>query len=38
MSGDLPSENVADTHDPEDDGIEEDSLSPAERAADELSE
>ena len=38
MSGDLPSENVADTHDPEDDGIEEDSPSPAERAADELSE
>ncbi len=29
---------MADTHDPEHDGIEEDSLSPAERAADELSE
>jgi hypothetical protein len=38
MPGDLPSENVADTHDPEGDGIEEDSLSPAERVADELSE
>jgi len=38
MSDDLPSENVADTHDPDDDGTEEDSPSPAERAGDELSE
>jgi hypothetical protein len=38
MSGDLPSENMAGTHDPDNDGIEEDSLSPAERAGDELSE
>jgi hypothetical protein len=38
MSGDLPSENVAGTHDPDADGIEEDSRSPAERAGDELSE